>query len=77
MCDYSSPAAGGSVRYTGTARARYDFSARDRTELSLREGDTVKIISKKSTNGWLKGEVYGRVGLFPANYVEEEHSDYC
>ncbi|XP_061083313.1 proto-oncogene vav-like isoform X2 [Conger conger] len=69
--------AGGSVRYTGTARARYDFSARDRTELSLREGDTVKIISKKSTNGWLKGEVYGRVGLFPANYVEEEHSDYC
>ncbi|XP_036383666.1 proto-oncogene vav-like isoform X1 [Megalops cyprinoides] len=69
--------AGGSVRYFGTARARYDFSARDRTELSLREGDTVKIISKKSHNGWWKGEVYGRVGLFPANYVEEDYSDYC
>uniref|UniRef100_A0A8C9W2J6 Osteoclast-stimulating factor 1 n=1 Tax=Scleropages formosus TaxID=113540 RepID=A0A8C9W2J6_SCLFO len=65
------------TRYFGTARARYDFSARDRTELSLREGDTVKIISKKSHNGWWKGEVYGRVGLFPANYVEEDYSDYC
>ncbi|KAG5854202.1 proto-oncogene vav-like isoform X1 [Anguilla anguilla] len=68
---------GGITRYFGTARARYDFSARDRTELSLREGDTVKIISKKSSNGWWKGEVYGRVGLFPANYVEEDYSDYC
>uniref|UniRef100_A0A9J8D436 Vav guanine nucleotide exchange factor 1 n=1 Tax=Cyprinus carpio carpio TaxID=630221 RepID=A0A9J8D436_CYPCA len=70
--------AGNSVeRYHGTAKVRYDFSARDRTELSLREGDTVKILSKKAHNGWWKGEVYGRVGLFPANYVEEEHSDYC
>ncbi|XP_051559693.1 proto-oncogene vav-like isoform X1 [Myxocyprinus asiaticus] len=68
---------GVSERYYGTAKVRYDFSARDRTELSLREGDTVKIISKKAHNGWWRGEVYGRVGLFPANYVEEEHSDYC
>uniref|UniRef100_A0A8C1LM92 Vav guanine nucleotide exchange factor 1 n=1 Tax=Cyprinus carpio TaxID=7962 RepID=A0A8C1LM92_CYPCA len=59
--------AGVSERYHGTAKVRYDFSARDRTELSLREGDTVKILSKKAHNGWWKGEVYGR----------EEHSDYC
>uniref|UniRef100_A0A8C5CLB9 Vav guanine nucleotide exchange factor 1 n=1 Tax=Gadus morhua TaxID=8049 RepID=A0A8C5CLB9_GADMO len=58
-------------------RARYDFSARDRKELSLREGDTIKIISKKGPSGWWKGEVYGRVGLFPANYVDEDHSEYC
>ncbi|XP_056442437.1 proto-oncogene vav-like [Gadus chalcogrammus] len=61
----------------GMVRARYDFSARDRKELSLREGDTIKIISKKGPSGWWKGEVYGRVGLFPANYVDEDHSDYC
>ncbi|XP_073764693.1 proto-oncogene vav isoform X3 [Danio rerio] len=73
----STHSTGASERYFGTAKVRYDFSARDRTELSLREGDTVKIISKKAHNGWWKGEVYGRVGLFPANYVEEEHSDYC
>uniref|UniRef100_A0AAX7SYA9 Osteoclast-stimulating factor 1 n=1 Tax=Astatotilapia calliptera TaxID=8154 RepID=A0AAX7SYA9_ASTCA len=61
----------------GVARARYDFSARDRSELSLREGDTIKILSKKGHSGWWKGEVYGRVGFFPANYVEEDYSDYC
>ncbi|XP_026885082.2 proto-oncogene vav isoform X2 [Electrophorus electricus] len=71
------PHRGMSERYFGTAKVRYAFSARDRKELSLREGDTVKIISKKAHNGWWKGEVYGRVGLFPSNYVEEEHSDYC
>ncbi|KAJ8001427.1 hypothetical protein DPEC_G00169390 [Dallia pectoralis] len=71
------PSPGGSMRSFSTARARYDFSARDRTELSLREGDTVQILSKKAHNGWWKGEVYGRVGLFPANYVEEDYSDYC
>nr|XP_019958646.1 PREDICTED: proto-oncogene vav-like [Paralichthys olivaceus] len=68
---------GGSVRSFGVARARYDFSARDRSELSLHEGDTIKILSKKGHSGWWRGEVYGRVGLFPANYVEEDYSDYC
>nr|XP_046227064.1 proto-oncogene vav-like isoform X2 [Scatophagus argus] len=68
---------GGSVRCFGIARARYDFSARDRSELSLQEGDTIKILSKKGHSGWWKGEVYGRVGFFPANYVEEDYSDYC
>ncbi|XP_041790234.1 proto-oncogene vav-like isoform X2 [Chelmon rostratus] len=68
---------GGSMRSFGIARARYDFSARDRSELSLQEGDTIKILSKKGHSGWWKGEVYGRVGFFPANYVEEDYSDYC
>lgn len=67
---------GGSLRSLGVVRARYDFSARDRSELSLREGDTIKIL-KKGQSGWWKGEVYGRVGFFPANYVEEDYSDYC
>uniref|UniRef100_A0AAY4BER7 Vav guanine nucleotide exchange factor 1 n=1 Tax=Denticeps clupeoides TaxID=299321 RepID=A0AAY4BER7_9TELE len=51
----------GGRRRTPPNKVRYDFSARDRTELSLREGDTVKILSKKASNGWWKGEVYGRV----------------
>lgn len=75
--DTPSPTPGGSMKSFGVARARYDFSARDRSELSLREGDTIKILSKKGHSGWWKGEVYGRVGFFPANYVEEDYSDYC
>lgn len=68
---------GGGKKSFGVVRARYDFSARDRSELSLREGDTIKILTKKGQSGWWKGEVYGRVGFFPANYVEEDYSEYC
>uniref|UniRef100_A0A8C8ANN7 Vav guanine nucleotide exchange factor 1 n=1 Tax=Otus sunia TaxID=257818 RepID=A0A8C8ANN7_9STRI len=65
------------VRSFGSAKARYDFCARDRTELTLREGDVIRVLSKKGHPGWWKGEIYGRVGWFPANYVEEDYSEYC
>ncbi|XP_056453037.1 guanine nucleotide exchange factor VAV3-like isoform X2 [Gadus chalcogrammus] len=60
-----------SPRVVGTAVARYDFSSRDTRELSLAEGDVVKIYFKMS-NGWWRGDVDGRVGWFPSTYVEEE-----
>ncbi|KAF4014697.1 hypothetical protein G4228_005896 [Cervus hanglu yarkandensis] len=72
----SKPAAG-STKYFGTAKARYDFCARDRSELSLKEGDIIKILNKKGQQGWWRGEIYGRVGWFPSNYVEEDYSEYC
>ncbi|XP_053310589.1 proto-oncogene vav [Spea bombifrons] len=65
------------MKYFGSARARYDFCARDRTELSLKEGDIIRILSKKGHQGWWKGEVYGKVGWFPSNYVEDDYSEYC
>ncbi|KAM3656218.1 proto-oncogene vav-like, partial [Ammospiza maritima maritima] len=66
------------TRSFGSAKARYAFSAAgDRTELSLREGDIVRVLSKRGQPGWWKGEIYGRVGWFPANYVDEDFSDYC
>ncbi|XP_065275700.1 LOW QUALITY PROTEIN: proto-oncogene vav [Emys orbicularis] len=54
----SRPPAGG-LKYFGSAKARYDFCARDRTELTLKEGDIIKILSKKGAAGWWKGEIYG------------------
>uniref|UniRef100_A0A0G2K9N2 Vav guanine nucleotide exchange factor 2 n=1 Tax=Rattus norvegicus TaxID=10116 RepID=A0A0G2K9N2_RAT len=53
-------------RVIGTAVARYNFAARDMRELSLREGDVVKIYSRiGGDQGWWKGETNGRVsGLF-------------
>ncbi|KAJ8379787.1 hypothetical protein SKAU_G00005650 [Synaphobranchus kaupii] len=60
-------------RPVGTAIARYNFAARDLRELSLREGDIVKIYSKiGGDQGWWKGEANGRVGWFPSTYVDEE-----
>uniref|UniRef100_A0AAY4AGK5 Vav 2 guanine nucleotide exchange factor n=1 Tax=Denticeps clupeoides TaxID=299321 RepID=A0AAY4AGK5_9TELE len=49
-------------RVVSTAVARYNFAARDMRELSLREGDVVKIYSKiGGDQGWWKGETNGRV----------------
>ncbi|KAM5259570.1 LOW QUALITY PROTEIN: guanine nucleotide exchange factor VAV2 [Hipposideros larvatus] len=60
-------------RVIGTAVARYNFAARDMRELSLREGDVVKIYSRiGGDQGWWRGETNGRVGWFPSTYVEEE-----
>lgn len=60
-------------RAVGTAVARYNFAARDMRELSLREGDVVKIYSRiGGDQGWWKGETNGRIGWFPSTYVEEE-----
>lgn len=50
-----------SPRVVGYAVARYDFCSRDTRELSLLQGDIIKIHTKMSS-GWWKGEVGGRVG---------------
>ncbi|XP_030607549.1 guanine nucleotide exchange factor VAV3-like isoform X3 [Archocentrus centrarchus] len=60
-----------SPRVVGIAVARYDFCSRDTRELSLQQGDIIRIYTKMP-NGWWKGEVDGRVGWFPSTYVDEE-----
>uniref|UniRef100_A0A8C7ZP29 Guanine nucleotide exchange factor VAV3 n=1 Tax=Oryzias sinensis TaxID=183150 RepID=A0A8C7ZP29_9TELE len=53
----------------GVAIARYDFSSRDTRELSLQEGDVVKIYTKTGANGWWRGEVNGRLWTPPTNDI--------
>uniref|UniRef100_A0A9R1SGL7 Vav guanine nucleotide exchange factor 3 n=2 Tax=Cyprinus carpio TaxID=7962 RepID=A0A9R1SGL7_CYPCA len=60
----------------GVAIARYDFSSRDTRELSLQEGDVVKIYSKTGANGWWRGEVNGRVSVFKC-YLLQYYNFYC
>ncbi len=48
----------------------YDYDAQDAIELTIHENDLINVI-KEDPSGWWKGELNGKVGLFPYNFVEE------
>lgn len=52
-----------------TAIALYDYEASAEDELTFDPDDVITNI-EMIDEGWWKGECHGRVGLFPANYVE-------
>ncbi|KAJ9058231.1 hypothetical protein DSO57_1014457 [Entomophthora muscae] len=45
----------------------YDYEAQAPDELGLKKGDIVSVLSKDE--GWWSGEIQGRVGVFPENFV--------
>ncbi|UJR09892.1 hypothetical protein I4U23_014114 [Adineta vaga] len=54
------------------ARVLYDYKATANDELTLTTNDIVTIVDKNlEDEGWWKGELNGRIGVFPDNYVEE------
>ena len=47
------------------------YTAQEEDELSLQEGQLITIITKNCEDeGWWKGEIEGKVGLFPDNFVK-------
>jgi len=50
-----------------TAKAIYDFNATEANELSFKAGDQIKILEQQGN--WWKGEINGRTGILPSNYV--------
>ncbi|KAF9912375.1 HOG (high osmolarity glycerol) pathway protein [Linnemannia zychae] len=56
-------------RTQGQARGLYDFDAENESELSFREGDFLWIHYRQFP-GWFLGEMDGRSGLVPENYVQ-------
>jgi SH3 domain-containing kinase-binding protein 1 len=53
------------------ALAQFPYQAQNEDELTLEEGQIVQVISKEvEDKGWWKGEVDGRTGVFPDNFVK-------
>lgn len=53
------------------AKALYQYKAQNEDELTFKEGDIITIINKDiEDKGWWKGELNGRIGVFPDNFIE-------
>ncbi|KAG5858017.1 hypothetical protein ANANG_G00025630 [Anguilla anguilla] len=48
-----------------------DFEGTMKDELEVHVGDVVKKVTKATEEGWLQGELRGKRGIFPANFVKE------
>ncbi|XP_058504651.1 SH3 domain-containing protein 21 isoform X2 [Solea solea] len=48
-----------------------DFEGTMGDEITIRAGDVVKKVTKAGEEGWLEGELRGKRGIFPANFVKE------
>ncbi|XP_008290140.1 SH3 domain-containing protein 21 isoform X2 [Stegastes partitus] len=48
-----------------------DFEGTMSDEISVKMGDVVKNVTRASEEGWLQGELRGKRGIFPANFVKE------
>lgn len=53
------------------AVVKFKYEPQQEDELALNKGDKVYVL-EKCTDGWWKGEVSGKSGWFPSNYVSED-----
>ncbi|TPX67892.1 hypothetical protein SpCBS45565_g03515 [Spizellomyces sp. 'palustris'] len=52
-------------------RALYDFPGAEEGELRLQRGEFINVYDATTFQEWWKGEIRGRIGIFPSNYVEK------
>lgn len=61
---------GNEYEYVGQCRVLYEYVANEADELSVNPDDIINIIDKYDAEWW-QGELNGKVGIFPATYVED------
>ncbi|XP_029985092.1 CD2-associated protein-like [Sphaeramia orbicularis] len=53
----------------------YEYEALQEDELTLRLGDVIKNVRYIEEDGWMEGDLNGKRGLFPDNFVKEMKKD--
>ncbi|XP_028253449.1 CD2-associated protein [Parambassis ranga] len=53
----------------------YEYEALHEDELTLRLGDIIKNVRHIEEDGWMEGDLNGKRGLFPDNFVKELKKD--
>ncbi|XP_076008682.1 SH3 domain-containing protein 21 [Genypterus blacodes] len=48
-----------------------DLEGTEADELTLKAGDVIKNVTMASEEGWMEGELRGKRGIFPKNFVKE------
>jgi len=59
----------GEYLFLGWVRAIYDYITEEEDELGFSEGTLLRLLHQDES-GWWTGELDGKIGLFPGNYVE-------
>ena len=62
------PAVAPTVAKTGEAQALHDFPGQSDGDLAFQAGDTITLL-EIIDEAWMKGELRGQSGIFPANFV--------
>lgn len=52
------------------ARVTFDYDPDQEDELKMKVGEIILITDKNIFEGWMQGELNGKSGLFPDNFVE-------
>lgn len=52
------------------AKVLFDYEPQNKDELMLKVGDVLEILGEEE-EGWFKGVIKGKVGVFPSNFVKE------
>ena len=62
-----------SLETTSRVRALHSFEPADSGELAFEKGDIIKVVDRTHKDWW-RGQLKGRTGIFPVNYVVRSSS---